>query len=126
MTGSQIQAKVLSVLTRVKAATAPVYLRTVSKTGAGVPINKGTNTNVDVAVTPTPAVRTVSQEDVQGSDGLMLMGDKVFLFGGDVAASSLAQCSIVYESTVYRIVNVSPSVVDSTVACYTVLARKMG
>lgn len=126
MTGTELAAKVKAVLTKVKACDADVYLRVRSSTGGSTTINAPTATsNIDTLLVPRPALSIISLEDVQGSNGALMLGDMLFLASNVISPEVIKTGSIYYNSSTYRIIKLIPIIFDGVVVGTEIYVRSV-
>lgn len=126
MTNTEFANKIRGVLNTVKACDYAVYLREISKTGAGKILGiNDTVTNTDTEILPRPAMTFLSFEEVQGSAGLFQIGDRKFIISNTQTTTDLSSKHIVYNNQVFRVLKYESPMFDSGVVCHIVYARAM-
>jgi hypothetical protein len=126
MTGTDFAKKIKDAITTVEACDYPVYFRAISKSGAGIVLGvPDTITNTDTLITPTPVMEDVSFEELQGTSGLLQMGDKKLIMSSTQTVSDITTKHIVYNSKVYRVVKHEPARYDGQIVAHFVYIRAM-
>jgi hypothetical protein len=121
--GSQIQAKIAKVLTRLNATGRVVSWRTVTVTGSHPVLGGGTRTNTDEVCDPQPAVDILPTDAIATSSGLLQLGDFKLTFSGDVPEAYFATKMLMYGDQVLHIVKRDPVAIYGTIVAWEVIAR---
>ena len=122
--GLAIQSRIERALAQVQATERPVAIRTVAPIVGDDVLRIGYTADVvDMPVTPPPAVRQVTADEIQTSGGLLQPGDYRFIFGGSTDQDKLKHGQLLYGEDVLQIVRIEPSVYQGIVVALKVTAR---